>query len=309
MRIIFMGSPEFAVESLRTLQQAGCDIAGVVTAPDQPAGRGMQLRPSAVKVYAEAAGLPLLQPVKLRDPAFLSALEALRPDLIAVVAFRMLPKVVWSLPRLGSFNLHASLLPDYRGAAPINWAIINGETRTGVTTFLLDEAIDTGSILLQRETPILPDWDAGALHDRLMALGAELVLETVRGLESGSLSPQPQRAESALHAAPKLFKEDGQLDWSQPALAVHNRIRGLSPYPGAWTMLDGKMFKVLRAQPLAAQGLVSGRLHSEGQALYAPCAEGALELLDVQLEGKRKMSGAEFLRGYKGPLLLSPLQP
>ncbi len=229
MRIVFMGTPDFAVPSLDILVKAGYEIGAVVTVPDKPAGRGQKLRPSPIKAYAESASLPILQPVKLRDPAFIQALQDLQPDLMVVVAFRMLPEMVWSIPRIGTFNLHASLLPDYRGAAPINWVIINGETRTGATTFFIDKQIDTGNMLLKTALDIPLDWTAGDLHDALMVQGAELVLETVKGIAAGQLEAKPQDDSLFQHHAPKIFKENCQINWAQPAQQVYNFIRGLSP--------------------------------------------------------------------------------
>lgn len=295
-----MGTPEFAVASLDALRSDGQEIAAVVTAPDKPAGRGRQVQPSAVKAYAQAQGLTLLQPERLKSPAFLDALRALEPDLAVVVAFRMLPEAVWRIPRLGTFNLHASLLPDYRGAAPINWAIINGETRSGATTFLIDREIDTGSLLLQEAVDIPLHWNAGDLHDALMTLGARLVVETVHGLGAGTLAARPQDAALFQHPAPKLFPEDGCIRWEQPAEQVYNRIRGLSPYPAAWTRLDGKLFKVYAASRTGlAAGAAPGTLQPERDRLLAHCADEWLQLDSVQLEGKKRMSAAEFLRGIK----------
>lgn len=295
-----MGTPEFAVASLDALLRSGQEIAAVVTAPDKPAGRGRQVQPSAVKAYAEAQGLRVLQPERLKSAAFLDALRALEPDLAVVVAFRMLPEAVWRIPRLGTFNLHASLLPDYRGAAPINWALINGETRSGVTTFLIDREIDTGSLLLQEAVGIPLHWNAGDLHDALMALGARLVVETVQGLGAGTLAARPQDPALFRHPAPKLFPEDGRIAWDQPAEQVRNRIRGLSPYPAAWTRLEGKLLKLYTASRtgLAAAG-APGALRREGDRLLAQCADEWLQLDAVQLEGKKRMPAAEFLRGIK----------
>ncbi|MDX1905847.1 MAG: methionyl-tRNA formyltransferase [Bacteroidia bacterium] len=303
MRIIYMGTPEFAVASLAALGEAGYPPVAVVTTPDKPAGRGQQVQRSPVGRYAEAQGWPLLQPEKLRASDFLAALRALEPDLMVVVAFRMLPEVVWRIPRLGTFNLHASLLPDYRGAAPINWAVINGESRSGVTTFMIDKEIDTGQILLQRETLIPPTWSAGDLHDALMVSGAGLVVETVQGLEAGRLVPQPQQEAAFRHAAPKIFREHCLIQWTQPALAVHNHIRGMSPYPAAWTLLDGKVMKVLASRLTETPAdQPPGTLRVENRQLQVACADTWLELDQIQVEGKKRMPADEFLRGYKGPL-------
>ena len=303
MRIIFMGTPDFAVPSLAILHESRHEVVGVVTAPDRPAGRGRKLRPSPIKAYAEAQGLPVLQPVKLRDPAFIDALRALQPDLMVVVAFRMLPEVVWSIPARGTFNLHASLLPDYRGAAPINWVIVNGETRTGLTTFLIDKQIDTGNLLLQAPVDIQPQWTAGDLHDQMMDKGAQLVLRTVDGLAQETLRPQPQDEAAFQHAAPKIFKEDCQLDWNQPAEAVHNRIRGFSPYPGAWTTLAGDLLKVYRSELTGeATEAKPGSVQATKDELRIACGDQWLRLLDLQLAGKKRLPVHDFLRGFKEPL-------
>ncbi|MEL6674269.1 MAG: methionyl-tRNA formyltransferase [Bacteroidota bacterium] len=304
MRIVFMGTPEFAVPSLDRLFQAGYEIAAVVTVPDKPAGRGKKLRPSAVKAYALEKELPLLQPVKLRDPAFIEALQATQADVFVVVAFRMLPKVVWDIPGSGTFNLHSSLLPDYRGAAPINWVVINGETQSGVTTFLIDEQIDTGNLLLQEAVEVPQDWTAGQLHDLLMEKGADLVLATVQGLEENRLSPRPQDDELSQHKAPKIFKEDCEIDWNQSAASRYNLIRGLSPYPTAWTKLGEDSMKVFLAAraTLAAKPPAGSCLIEDGR-WYVACADGWIELLEIQLAGKKRMKVADFLRGYKEEIL------
>lgn len=304
-RIVFMGTPGFAVESLRALLDAGIAVAAVVTAPDRPAGRGQQLRMSAVKTFALERGLPVLQPEKLRDPAFLDALDALRADLYVVVAFRMLPAVVWQKPPLGTINLHASLLPAYRGAAPINWALINGEHRTGATTFFIREEIDTGDILDRVELPIGPDENAGELHDRLMRAGAELLTRTVRRLLDGDRTSSPQQAaDGALPSAPKLTPENCRVRWDLPAQLVHDHIRGLSPQPGAWSVLrrpDGReeRFKLLAARPVDGSAAAPGTVHADG-SLRVRCADGWIELLELQPEGKRRMAAADYLRGAAG---------
>ena len=247
LRIVFMGTPEFAVASLDALVKAGYNIAGVITAPDKPAGRGMKLTESAVKKYAVEHDLPVLQPEKLKNPAFLEELKALKADLQIVVAFRMLPEQVWSMPPLGTVNLHGSLLPQYRGAAPINWAVINGEKETGVTTFKLQHTIDTGDILLQESFPIGENETAGEVHDRMKEIGAALLVKTVSGLASGSLSPQPQSSlvnENELKHAPKIFTEPSRIDFSKTVEEVHNLVRGLSPFLGAFTTMDGKRLKI-----------------------------------------------------------------
>ncbi|MEL7532906.1 MAG: methionyl-tRNA formyltransferase [Bacteroidota bacterium] len=305
MRIIFMGTPEFAVPSLQILHQSEAQqVVGVVTAPDRPAGRGRKLRASAIKEYAVSQAIPVLQPEKLRDPDFISALEALQPDLMVVVAFRMLPKVVWDMPSIGTFNLHASLLPDYRGAAPINWAIINGESETGLTTFLIDDKIDTGSILLQEKTEIPADWTAGDLHDKLMEMGAGLVLKTVEGLDAKQLAAQPQDDSLYRNPAPKIHKEDCRINWEASTVEVYNHIRGLSPYPAAWTTLEGLNCKILQLSIVedersAKPGSIKGV--DEEQILVA-CKDGWLQIEQLQLAGKKRMASADFLRGYKGEL-------
>ncbi|MDM8002193.1 MAG: methionyl-tRNA formyltransferase [Bacteroidota bacterium] len=305
-RIVFMGTPEFAVASLKALHESGCDIAAVVTVPDKPAGRGRKLTFSPVKEYALENRLTLLQPEKLRDPEFIAKLKDLNADIFAVVAFRMLPEAIWNIPPAGTFNLHASLLPQYRGAAPINHAVINGETRTGVTTFLIDKEIDTGMILLSRETAITPDDTAGSLHDRLMLIGAALTVETAEGLLAGSLKPVPQTSFTGEHLkpAPKIFPADTVIDWGKPAEQVHNLIRGLSPYPGATAMLkkDGNLIRLkilgssLGNDTAAAE---PGKLTvTEKSRLTVSCGEGCVEITSLIPEGRKRMSAAEFLRGF-----------
>ncbi|MEM6629031.1 MAG: methionyl-tRNA formyltransferase [Bacteroidota bacterium] len=304
MRIVFMGTPEFAVATLETLFEAGYEIVGVVTAPDRPAGRGNRLKASAVKEFAEEKGLPIFQPVKLRDPNFVNAMENLRPDLMVVVAFRMLPELIWSIPKIGTFNLHASLLPDYRGAAPINWVLINGETRTGATTFFIDKQIDTGKLLLQRELEIPFGWNAGDLHDELMKIGAGLVLDTVKGIESGTLQAFPQDDSLFLHPAPKIFKEDCRIDWRQSAPKVYHFIRGLSPYPTAWTELEGSSVKIFAAElgNWLEDDPEPGTIRVDKDGLYVACADRWLQILSLQIPGKKRMETADFLRGHKGEL-------
>jgi len=297
--IIFMGTPEFAVPSLQVLIENNYPIQTVVTAPDKPRGRGQQFSPTPVKELALKHQLPVLQPSALNDPAFVAALRALKPDLIVVVAFRILPKEVFSIPRLGSFNLHASLLPKYRGAAPINWAIINGDTETGVTTFLLQEKVDTGNTVLQARIPIKPDDDAGTIHDKLAEVGAEIVLHTVRLVEIGKASPKPQ--DNALASpAPKIFKEDCRIDWDQPALTVCNRIRGLSPHPAAFTTHNGRVLKIYRSQvtQAPAQG-APGMAIATTDTLHVATRDSMLAISEIQQEGKKRMGVQEFLRGYR----------
>ena len=303
MRIVFMGTPDFAVPSLDKILQAGYEVTAVVTAPDRPAGRGRQLRPSPVKQYALDHNLMVLQPEKLRDPAFHEQLRIAAPDLMVVVAFRMLPEIVWSMPTIGTFNLHASLLPDYRGAAPINWAIINGETRSGATTFLIDKEIDTGNILLQETVEIPPQWDAGDLHDALMETGAGLVLQTVKGLEAGTLTARPQDENLFVHKAPKIFREDCEIHWDRPAKAIHNLIRGMSPYPAAWTAYGDEQIKVY-ASAITDQATetVPGTVRITDGRMLVSCCDKWLEILNLQMPGKKRMATADFLRGFKGEL-------
>jgi methionyl-tRNA formyltransferase len=301
MRIVFMGTPDFAVPSLKILLDNGYEVVGVVTAADKPGGRSGIIE-SAVKKFAVANGLRVLQPLKLKDPVFLAELSGLKADLQVVVAFRMLPEVVWQMPPLGTLNLHGSLLPKYRGAAPINHAIMNGETETGVTTFFLQHEIDTGDIILQRKMDIGPNETVGAVHDRMMAMGAAVVLETVTAIQNGTVKTRPQPNEAATHA-PKIFQETCKIDFSRTAGEVHNFIRGLSPYPGAWTVLkDGKIFKVFKALPeIYSDDMIptgSYVLPHKG-VLKVKVKDGYIHLLEVQLEGKKRMTISELLNGYK----------
>jgi len=300
MRLVFMGTPEFAVKSLTTLYNSPHKIAAVVTAVDKPRGRGRQVAPSAVKQKAIDLGLPILQPSNLKSPKFAEELKSYSPDLNVVVAFRILPESIFSLPRLGSINLHASLLPAYRGAAPINWAIINGETKTGVTTFLLDKQVDTGAVLMQREIEITPDDDAGSLHDKLMDKGAELLLQTIDGLEGGTLKPIKQES-AQFSPAPKLTAETAKIDWALPAEKVVNLIRGLSPYPGACSYLDSNKIIFLKAQNAALEphgkpGQIINSSPKDG--ITIACGTDAVQILKLKPQGKKVMSSAEFVRGY-----------
>jgi len=304
MRIVFMGTPEFAVASLDALIQSGCNIVGVVTAPDKPAGRGQQRNESAVKKYAVANGLKVLQPVKLKDEQFLEELKALNADLQVVVAFRMLPEVVWNMPSSGTINLHASLLPQYRGAAPINWVLINGEKESGVTTFFLKHEIDTGDILFTEKVTLTGRETAGDLHDRLMAKGAGLLVKTVKAVESGRYTENPQEHLTEgmeLKHAPKIFKEDCNINWDQPAEKVYNFIRGLSPYPTAYTTLNDKILKVFGAEfELADSSEKPGEFFSDNRTfLKVSATDGFVHLTDVQMEGKKRMGIQEFLRGVR----------
>lgn len=302
LRIVFMGTPDFAVETLKSILEANFKVVGVITAPDRPAGRGRKVQESAVKQFAVKHHLKVLQPTNLKEEVFLEELKNLDANLQVVVAFRMLPKAVWQMPEYGTFNLHASLLPQYRGAAPINWAIINGETETGVTTFFIDEKIDTGSIVLQKTEKILPDDSAGTLHDRLMKLGAELVVETCKQIEAGTVTRHTQDESMELKPAPKIHKDTCRIDWNASMEDIYNHIRGLSPYPGAWTQLvnDGKIdqMKIFRTEmEKAAHNYNIGKLVVEKKSLKVAVKEGFISLLELQLPGKRRMQVNEVLNG------------
>lgn len=304
MKIVFFGTPEFAVASLDALVKAGYDIAAVVTMPDKIAGRGHKLIKSDVKVYAEAHGLRLLQPEKLKSEEFVNALREIDADLFIVIAFRMLPEVVWQMPRLGTFNLHGSLLPKYRGAAPINRAIMNGEKETGITTFFLKHEIDTGDMIEQRSTPISDDDNVGTVYDRLMHMGAEMVVHTVDSIEKGTLSLQPQ-PEGEFIPAPKIFKEDCEIDWTKPSEQIHNQVRGLSPYPAAFTTItdtNGKDLNVKIFQTAIAEhvgdGTACGEVKVQDKKMYVATADNWLEILSLQPAGKKKMLAKDYLLGY-----------
>jgi methionyl-tRNA formyltransferase len=299
-----MGTPQFAVTSLDALIMAGCDIVAVVTAPDKPAGRGQKLNESAVKQYAAARGIKVLQPEKLKNPEFLEELKALKADLQVVVAFRMLPEVVWNMPPKGTINLHASLLPQYRGAAPLNWVLINGESESGVTTFFLKHEIDTGDILFTEKITLTGNETAGELHDRLMNKGAGLLVKTVKGVESGRYNEHPQSqllAGVELKHAPKIFKEDCLIDWNQSAKAIYNKIRGLSPIPTAYTTLNGKILKIFRATYTTENhDITPGHFITDHKTYLKFAAnDGFVSLTEVQLEGKKQMDIESFLRGVK----------
>ena len=301
LRIIYMGTPEFAVPALEILVQNNWDVVGVITAPDKPKGRGQKLIPSPVKEAALKHGLNILQPTNLKSPEFQAELRALAADLQIVVAFRMLPEAVWNMPPIGTFNLHASLLPNYRGAAPINWAIINGEKETGITTFFLKHEIDTGSIIFQEKVKILPEDDLGSLYEKLMERGANLVLKTVEAIAADVVVALPQDETKAQHHAPKIFKETGEIDWGNSAEAIHNLIRGLSPYPAAWTTLQGKNCKIFKSKVDSDSGKVKaiGEFFTDGKSfLKFQSGAGMLEILELQLEGKKRMKVDDFLRGY-----------
>ena len=303
LRIVFMGTPDFAVGILDSLLQNHYTVVGVITVADKPAGRGQKVKFSAVKDFALAHNLPLLQPTNLKDDVFLHQLAALKANLQVVVAFRMLPKVVWEMPKYGTFNLHASLLPQYRGAAPINWAIINGETETGVTSFFIDDKIDTGAMLLHAKTPIDPKESAGTLHDRLMQLGAQTVIETLQLIQQGNPTTQLQDEQPDLKTAYKLNKENCKIDWNQPAKTIHDLIRGLSPYPAAWCNLinneQESTIKVFEANyELIAHQNPIGQLEVHKKELKVAVADGYVHLLQIQLPGKNKMKVADLLNGF-----------
>lgn len=303
MRIIFMGTPEFAVASLDALVQHGYDVAAVVTAPDKPAGRGLQLQQSAVKQYAVEKNIPVLQPEKLKNPAFLEELGSYNADLQVVVAFRMLPEAVWNMPRLGTVNVHASLLPQYRGAAPINWAVINGEKESGVTTFRLQHEIDTGNILYSSKVPIREDETAGELYDTLMKEGAKVLIQTVASLEKGDITGTVQNniPPEELKHAPKIFKETCRINWEAPVESIYNLIRGLSPYPTAFTVLQDKTLKIFKAEKEIAQhSHAPGSVHTDQKTCLKFAAPGGyINVTDIQLEGKKRMGVVEFLRGFR----------
>lgn len=308
LRIVFMGTPEFAATSLKRLVAEGYNIVAVVTTPDKPAGRGQKMHESDVKLMAKELGLPILQPEKLRDEAFLAAMRELQPDLGIVIAFRMLPEVVWAMPKHGTFNLHASLLPEYRGAAPINWAIINGDKRTGVTTFLLNHEIDKGAIIGQEEVDILPEDNIGTLYDKLMNIGSGLVIETVERIASGDINPVEQMHidESTLRPAPKIFKEDGRIDWSRKAEDIHNLVRGLSPYPAAWSPIfkggeECGSVKIFTTRiELREMNVAPGTVDTDGRMeLRVAALNGWVYIDELQLAGKRRMTTRELLLGWR----------
>ena len=309
LRIVYMGTPDFAVAPLRRLVEEGYNIVGVVTMPDKPAGRGLHMQASAVKRYAVEAGLPVYQPEKLKDPQFVETLRSLAPDLGIVIAFRMLPEIVWAMPRLGTFNLHASLLPQYRGAAPINWAIINGEKESGVTTFLLNHEIDKGAILGQIHVPIGEEDTVGTMYEKLMQTGTGLVLDTVERIAAGEIQPveQQQIDDRTLKPAPKIFKEDCRIDWTKGGRTIIDFIRGLSPYPAAWTELysadnaplTAKIFSA-RFIPGDARATEAGKLSSDGKSyIHISCADGEIDISELQIAGKKHMSVKELLLGFR----------
>lgn len=303
MKIVFMGTPDFAVASLKALfESGGCEVVAVITAPDKPSGRGLVMNETPLKKYAVSQGIPVLQPEKLKNPQFLEELRSYQADLQIVVAFRMLPEVVWNMPRLGTFNLHGSLLPQYRGAAPINWSVINGETETGVTTFFLQKEIDTGNIIFTEKTPILPEDNAGTIHDKLMIIGADLVVKTVEAIKAGNYPQIPQDMSAELKSAPKIFKETCQIDWDLSAEIIHNFVRGLSPYPAAWTILNDKTCKIYKTEigEIANDSTEIGSFKTDGKTyLDFRSADNWIKTKELQLEGKKRMGIEEFLRGFR----------
>ena len=311
LKIVFFGTPDFAVESLSRLVDGGYNVVAVVTMPDKPAGRGRQIQESDVKRYAVAHGLPVLQPMSLKDEAFIEQLRSFEAQLFIVIAFRMLPEAVWQMPPLGTFNLHASLLPRYRGAAPINWAVMNGDTETGVTTFFLKHEIDTGDVIQQRSCPIGRHDNVEVIHDRLMMMGADMVLETVDAIIDGSVKPIPQdqmlTAGQQPTPAPKIFKDTCRIDWSRPAEVLYNHIRGLSPYPAAWTMMTDdtgavttlKIYQTGEPEPFTAgESPAAGTIKADRKTLRIACADGWLQVLSLQQSGKKRMDTDAFLRGF-----------
>ncbi|MCS6975189.1 MAG: methionyl-tRNA formyltransferase [Cyclobacteriaceae bacterium] len=301
LRIVFMGTPEFAVPSLEILLAHHYHVAAVITAPDKPRGRGQEVTPSPVKKVAMQHHIPVLQPANLKSPEFLEELRRYNANLQVVVAFRMLPEPVWKMPELGTFNLHASLLPQYRGAAPINWAIINGEKETGVTTFFIQQEIDTGHIIFQESEIIYDSDDAGTLYERLRHKGARLVMKTVQAIESGNCPSHPQVVDGPLKTAPKIFRETCCINWKQPALSVHNFVRGLSPYPAAWTVWNNRTYKIFKTETVnqPADGEAGSYVTDNKNFLHVNTANGKISILELQPEGKRRMTIGEFFRGNK----------
>lgn len=309
LRIVYMGTPDFAVESLRQLVEGGYNVAGVITMPDKPAGRGHKIQYSPVKQYALGQNLPLLQPQNLKDESFIQSLRDWKADLQIVVAFRMLPEVVWNMPRLGTFNLHASLLPQYRGAAPINWAVINGDTETGITTFFLKHEIDTGEVIRQQRVPIADTDNVEVVHDKLMMLGGKLVVETVDDILNDRVKPMPQEEMAVageLRPAPKIFKETCRIDWNRPVKKIYDFVRGLSPYPGAWTELispEGEtvVLKIFESEKnVEKHGLIPGTIVTDGKkTIKIAVPDGFLSILSLQLPGKKRLKTDELLRGFR----------
>jgi len=300
-RIIFMGTPEFAIPSLEVLLNHGYPVVAVVTALDKPRGRGRKLTSSPVKKFAVENNIPVLQPRNLKNPDFLETLKSYEAHLQVVVAFRMLPEMVWSMPELGTFNLHASLLPHYRGAAPINWVLINGEKKTGLTTFFIQQEIDTGNIILQEEEPVFSDDDAGKLHDRLMLKGADLVLKTVQLIEKGNYQLKRQVEMPGMKLAPKISREMCRIDWEQKQEEIYNFVRGLSPYPGAWTEIKGSVYKIFKVLPMERKVITGTGDYKTDQSTFIDfqCSDGLIRILEWQPEGKKRMFPADFFRGNK----------
>lgn len=303
LRIVFMGTPEFAVKSLEAILDAEFNVVGVITAPDRPAGRGRKLRESAVKEFAKSREIPVLQPTNLKAEEFQKNLEALNPNVQVVVAFRMLPKSVWNYPEFGTFNLHASLLPQYRGAAPINWAIMNGEKETGVSTFFLDEKIDTGAMIMQRSTEISSEENLESLHDRLMETGAELVVETLKNISEDSINPVPQPEDSNLKDAPKLTRENTKIDWNRSVNEIYDQIRGLNPYPAAWCYLESNSeemnVKIYGVEKISVDhNLQKGEIKIKDKTLKVAASGGYIVVKEIQLPGKRKMEVSALLNGF-----------
>ena len=301
LRIIFMGTPEFAVPSLRSLVENKSNVVAVITVPDKPAGRGQKQTSSPVKIYAQEQGIPVLQPEKLKDPAFLEELKSYQADLQVVVAFRMLPEVVWAMPTRGTFNLHGSLLPQYRGAAPINWAVINGDTETGVTTFFIEKEIDTGKIIFREKEPIHADDDAGSVYERLMLKGASLVVKTVEAIENENYPQEDQDESLVLKPAPKIFRETCEIEWNKTAVEIHNFVRGLSPYPAAWTTLNGLSCKIFKTQVITSDETAEpGEYKTDHKSfLHFKTSDAWISVEVLQLEGKKRMEIGDFLRGAK----------
>ncbi|MHC1702281.1 MAG: methionyl-tRNA formyltransferase [Tenuifilaceae bacterium] len=313
VRVVYMGTPYIAVEPLKAIIEAGFNVVGVVTVPDKPAGRGQKLHQSPVKLFALDNNLHLLQPEKLKDPVFVEELNSLKPDIAVVVAFRMLPEIVWTIPKLGTFNLHASLLPQYRGAAPINWAIINGETKSGVTTFLIDKEIDTGNIIFQKEVSIESNETAGDLHDKLMLAGSMLVVETIDTLSEKNFKPIPQKSfiqeDQTLKPAPKIFRETCKIDWTKPINEIHNLIRGLSPYPGAWSEMEFTDDSITQVKVLKSaisentNNTEIGSIITDGKTSFeVTCGNGSISIIELQVAGKRPMKTSEMLNGLRNIL-------
>jgi methionyl-tRNA formyltransferase len=296
-----MGTPDFAVPTLQILVEHNYNLVAVITAPDKPAGRGQKLHQSPVKEYALSQNIPVLQPTNLKSEVFLEELRSYHANLQIIVAFRMLPEVVWDMPELGSFNIHGSLLPQYRGAAPINWAIINGEKETGVTSFFLKHEIDTGDLIFQERVPILEEDDFGSVYEKLKHEGARLALRTVQAIERNEVQPQPQVTSAEIKHAPKIYKETCEINWHQPAIQVRDFIRGLSPYPAAWTRINGKTFKIFKSEALenTAYNVAPGQIQTDNKTyLHVQTASGAIAILDLQMEGKKRMPVQDLLRGY-----------